>query len=269
MAKKKPLSAELEPSCFQLQAYWGATKHAGGPKATNELITLCHITKNKHILDIGCGAGTTPTHLAKTHHSTVTALDITREMVQWTRERAKREDVADKINLIIADAQHLPLQDAHFDAVIGESITAFLQEKQSGVCEYVRVTKPEGYVGLNEMIWTHTPAPTELVEYYYRTTGAKPETSDGWRALLESSGLRNIVVRTYRLSLASDVINRIRRLGSKDFSRALSRFLSLYITSPAFRRYAKETQPPLRITKEIFEYLGYGIYVGRKQKEVV
>ena len=186
-------------------------------------------------------------------------------MINWTKERAKREDVADKINLIIADAQHLPLQDAHFDAVIGESITAFLQERQQGVSEYVRVTKPEGYVGLNETIWTKTPPPTELVEYYYRTTGAKPETSDDWRALLENSGLRNIVVRTYTLSLVSDVINRIRRLGSKDFSRALSKFLSLYITSPAFRRYAKYTQPPLRITKEILEYLGYGLYVGRKQ----
>jgi arsenite methyltransferase len=266
MANKKPFSAELEPSYFQLQAYWGATKHAGGLHATAELITLCHITKHQHILDIGCGAGTTATHLAKTHHTTVTALDVNPKMVQWTKERAKREDVADKVNLIIADAQHLPLQDAHFDAVIGESITAFLQEKQRGLSEYVRVTKPEGYVGLNEMIWTNTPAPTELVEYYYRTTGAKPETSDGWRALLESSGLGNIVVRTYRLSLVSDVINRIRRLGSEDFSRALSRFLSLYITSPAFRRYAKETQPPLRITKEILEYLGYGLYVGRKQK---
>ena len=266
MANKKRLSAELEPSYFQLQAYWGATKHAGGLKATNELITLCHITKHQHILDIGCGAGTTPTHLAKTHHTTVTALDINRKMMQWTKERAKREDVADKVHLVIADAQHLPLQDAHFDAVIGESITAFLQEKQSGVSEYVRVTKPEGYVGLNEMIWTNTPAPTELVKYYYRTTGAKPETSEGWSALMENSGLRNIVARTYRLSLVSDVINRIRRLGSQDFSRALSRFLSLYITSPAFRRYAKETQPPLRITKEILEYLGYGLYVGRKQK---
>jgi len=78
--------------------------------------------------------------------------------------------------------------------------------------------------------------------------------------------IKSIVGRTYRLSLVSDVISRIRRLGSKDFSRALSRFLSLYITSPAFRRYAKETQPPLRITKEILEYLGYGLYVGRKQK---
>jgi len=72
MEHKKPLPAELEPSYFQLQAYLGATKHIGGQKATNELITLCHITKPKHILDIGCGTGTTPTHIAKTHDSTVT-----------------------------------------------------------------------------------------------------------------------------------------------------------------------------------------------------
>jgi len=86
MENKKPLSVELEPSYFQLQAYLGATKHMGGLKATNELI-----------LDIGCGTGTTPTHLAKTHNTTVTALDINPKMIQWTKELAERQNVADKV----------------------------------------------------------------------------------------------------------------------------------------------------------------------------
>ena len=60
MENKKQLSSELEFSYFQLQAYWGATKHMGGQKATDELLRLCHVTRNKHILDIGCGTGTTP-----------------------------------------------------------------------------------------------------------------------------------------------------------------------------------------------------------------
>ena len=130
MEHKKPLSVELEPSYFQLQAYLGATEHMGGQKATNELITLCHITKNKHILDIGCGTGTTSTHITKTHNSTVTALDINQKMIQWTKEKAKTEDVADKVHLIVADAQNLPFKDNLFDAIICESVTVFLKDKQ-------------------------------------------------------------------------------------------------------------------------------------------
>lgn len=176
MENKKQSSPELEPSYFQLQAYWGATKHAGGIKSTRELIELCHIDKTKHILDVGCGVGTTPCHIAKTYGSRIVGVDISKKMVKWANQRAKREGVEDRVEFMVADAQNLPLKDNPFDIVIGESITAFLEDKQRGVTEYVRVTKPAGYVGLNEMVWTKTQPPTELVEYYTRTTGAKPET---------------------------------------------------------------------------------------------
>jgi len=146
MENKKPLSVELEPSYFQLQTYLGATKHMGDLKATNELIQLCHLTKNELILDIGCSTGTTPTHLAKTHNTTVTALDINPKMIQWTKELAERQNVADKVQLIVAYAQNLPFKDNLFAAIICESVTVFLKDKQQGLNEYIRVTKPDGYV---------------------------------------------------------------------------------------------------------------------------
>jgi len=215
-------------------------------------------------LDVGCGVGITPCYIAKTYDCRVAGIDISEKMIDWSNERAKREGVENRVEFRVADAQNLPFEDAVFDVVIGESITAFLEDKQRGVSEYVRVIKPGGCVGLNEMTWMKVSPPTELVEYYSRTTGAKPETSDGWKGLLEGSGLRDIVVRTYKLDVLSDFIDRIRRLGSEDFSRALYRFLSLSISSPVFRKYMKETLPPLKITKDIIKYLGYGIYVGRK-----
>ena len=126
------------------------------------------------------------------------------------------------------------------------------------------MTKPGGYVGLNEMTWIKAPPPTELVEYYSRTTGCKPETSDGWVGLLEGSGLRDMVVRTCKMKVLSEYIDGIRRFGFKDLLSTGYRFLSLAITSPAFRRFAKGTLPSATIVKGIFECLGYGIYIGRK-----
>ena len=41
----------------------------------------------------------------------------------------------------------------------------------------------------------------------------------------------------------------------------LSRTLSLYVKSPAFRAYMRARRMP---PKGFFGYLGYGIYVGRK-----
>jgi len=167
MENKKPLSGELEPSYFQLQAYWGATKHMGGLKATNE---------------------------------------------------------------------------------------------------YVRVTKLGGYVGLNEGTWIKTPPPLKLVEYMSGIFGTEAEflTSQEWEKLLETSGLKDITVRTYKINLPKEFIYRVIQLDLKDFSRALYRFLALYITSPAFRRTIKKRYTRGMPIRAFIEYLGYGIYVGRK-----
>lgn len=256
--------SEQELSYFELQAYWGATKHAGALKSTRELIELCHIDENKYVLEVGCGVGITSCYIAKTYGCRVVGVDISEKMIKWSNERAKRDGLENSVEFRVADAQTLPFEEAVFDVIIGESVTAFLKDKQRGVNEYVRVTKLGGCVGLNEVTWIKVPPPTELVEYYSRSTGAEPENSAGWKELLEGSGLRDMVVRTYKLDVLSDFIDRIKRLGSEDFSRALYRFLSLSISSPAFRRYMKETLPPLKITKDVLRYLGYGIYVGRK-----
>ncbi len=236
-------------------------------KATRELIELCHIDKGKYVLDVGCGVGVTPCYLAKELGCEVVGVDISEKMIYRANERARREGVEDRVEFIVTDAQNLPFEDAIFEAVIGESVTAFPEDKERAVSEYSRVTKPGGYVGLNEMTWIRTPPPTELVEYFSRTTGAKGETSNVWKALLKGSGLRDMVVRIYKVNTLREIINGIRwlgLLGLKDYSRAWSNFLTLCIRSPAFRRYIKETWPALKKVKNIFEYLGYGIYVGRK-----
>ena len=253
--------SELEPSYFDLQAYVGTTKHMGGLKATKELIELCHIDKGKYVLDVGCGVGATPCYLAKKYGCRVVGVDISERMIDRANERAKREGVEHRVEFRVADAQNLPFEDALFDVVIGESVTSFVKDKERAVSEYVRVMKPGGYVGLNEEPWLKTPPPTELVEYVARTWGgAKPETSDGWEELLEGAGLRDIVVRTYKFNVLSES-TQIMRYGFQDLSRMLYKTLSLYIRSSAFRKYMKERSP---LPKNLFEYLGYGIYVGRK-----
>lgn len=236
----------------------------GGLKATEELIELCHINKGKYILDIGCGVGKTPCYLTKKYGCRVLGVDLSERMIERSNERAKREGIENRIKFRVADAQNLPFENDLFDTVIGESITAFPEDKHRAVNEYVRVTKPGGYVGLNEATWIKTPPPTELVEYLFRTMGgAVFLTSNGWKELLEGSGLRDIVVRTYKTHLLSQWINEIRWLDFKEFVNAWYKFLSLYIRNSAFRRYAKEMMPPKNI-KNMFEYFGYGIYVGRK-----
>ncbi|MGB3345788.1 MAG: class I SAM-dependent methyltransferase [Candidatus Humimicrobiia bacterium] len=261
--KKQISSKEASEIYFEMQAAFGFTKHTGGLKATNELIELCHINQGKYVLDVGCGVGRTACYIAKKTRSRVVGVDISEGMINRSSERAKREGVENRVEFKVADAQDLPFENALFDAVIGESITAFPEDKQRAVGEYVRVTKPGGYVGLNETTWIKTPPP-DLAEYFTHISGAKPETPDGWKQLLEGSGLQDLVARAYKISALNQWVNEIRGLDFRDYLGAWYRFLSLLIKSPACRRFAREALSMPRNIFSLFKYLGHGIYVGRR-----
>ena len=252
---------ESEPSYFELQAYMGTTKHMGGFETTKALIELCHINKDTYVLDAGCGVGATACYLAKRYGCRVVGVDISEGMIARSRERAKRESVEDSVEFRVADVRNLPFNDALFDVVLCESVATFIEDKQQVASEFVRVTKPGGYVGLNEEIWLKTP-PTELVEFAKRTWEIKAQvpTADDWVGLLEDAGLRNIVVKTYKFNALRES-SQLRRYGFHDLFRMFYRTLFLYIKSSAFRKYMKERK---YVPKNLFEYLGYSIFVGRK-----
>jgi SAM-dependent methyltransferase len=258
---------EPEFSYFGIQATWGATKHFGGLRATDQLAELCQIGKTSSILEVGCGVGLNSCHLRKQYGCRVVSVDLSPRMVHWAVARAQRKGLADRIAFGVADIQALPFENARFDAVLSESVTAFPPNTAQAVGEYVRVTRPGGYVGLNEGTWLQSPPPVDLAAFVARTmAGANFRTADDWQALLEAAGLRDLTVRSYKLGAVRQRLDEMRGLDRQDILdrfRAMGSFLSLYRKDPAFRRYAKGLTPSRAIMKDLFAYLGYGLYVGR------
>jgi len=251
---------------FDFAAEVGLTKHLGGLAATEELVALCHIDEGKYVLDVGCGAGTTPCFLVKRYGCRVVGVDISERMIERSRERAKREGVADRVGFRVADAQDLPFEDDLFDAVITESVTAFPEDKQRAVDEYARVTKPGGYVGLNESTWRKVPPPPDIVAWAGQDLGAnvKPLTSDEWVGLLEGAGLREIVVRSCEINTQNETRGILRRYGCGGMLGVFWRMLALYARNPAYRRFVKKVRKEGAMPENLEEYFGYGIYVARK-----
>ena len=246
---------------FALQAYMGTTKHMGGLTTTQELVELCHIGSDTVVLDVGCGVGATPYYLAKRHACRVIGVDLSQRMIDRARERATREGVKDRVEFRVGDVRDLPFQDATFDAVLSESVITFVGDRRRAIGECARVAKPGGYVGLNEETWLKLP-PSRVVEYAARTWGIEVEipVCDGWKTLLRDSGLRDIVARSYKVNVLRES-TQVRRYGLEELFRMLYRVLCLYLKSSAFRRYMKERLPTPR---DLFDYLGYGVYVGRR-----
>ncbi|MFW6125749.1 MAG: class I SAM-dependent methyltransferase [Chloroflexota bacterium] len=264
MNSKQP-SPQRHPANVYLeaQAYWGMTIHMGGQEATDRLARLCHVDRHTRVLVVGCGVGVTPRYLVRRYGCRVVAIDISEKMVERSKERAKREDVDGGVAFGVADAQALPFADATFDAVMCESVNAFIEDKAAALAEYVRVTKPGGYVGINEVTWLKEP-PRELAAYLYRVTGTQFLTGDGWRQLLERSGLRETAALVYGTSITRQWASEVRQSDWSSLLGAWFRYLSMVVRKPAYRRFTREALAFPRSILRLFEYFGYGLYAGRR-----
>jgi arsenite methyltransferase len=257
---------ESGESFFDFAAYAGFTKHLGGSGATEELAALCHIGEGSYVLDVGCGAGATACFLVKEHQCRVVGVDILEGMIDRSNERAGRDGVQDSVEFRVADAQDLPFENDLFDAVITESVTAFPEDKQLAVKEYARVTKPGGYVGLNESTWLKVPPPPEVVAWVSQDVGgtAKPLTAEDWVGLMENADLQEISATTHEISVKGETKAIFQRYGCMGMLRVWSRMLVLYVRNPAYRRFVKGVREGGITPDNLDEYFGYGLYIGRK-----
>jgi ubiquinone/menaquinone biosynthesis C-methylase UbiE len=258
MATEK--NAQLSVSFLDMQAYVGITKHIGGIEATNELLSLCHIENAQEVLNVGCGIGVGSTHIARKYDCHVIGVDISEKMIEWSRRRAREERVEAKVEFRTADVLDLPFEADRFDVVFAESVLVFIEEKKRAIRESIRVTKPGGYVGLNEGLWTTQPPP-EMVARVKDAIGPFIPTIETWQALWDASGLQSRVVKICQVDANTEVKSRIQWIGWRWLLRAWGRALRLYITNPAIRQSIKEM---FDVPSEVFQYAGYGLFVGRK-----
>jgi ubiquinone/menaquinone biosynthesis C-methylase UbiE len=251
---------------FELQAHLGMTKHLGGFDATEELIALCQIQRGSIVLDVGCGVGATSCRLAKHYGCVVVGVDILERMVHRAQERAGREGVSSRAIFQVADAQALPFEDNQFDVVITESVTAFPADKQQAVNEYRRVVRAGGYVGLNESTWIKDNPPPEVAAWVSQDLADNAEllSPEGWVALMENAGLMDINAKVYTTDTRSSGQQIFKQYGLGNIIMAWGRALGLYMKDPGYRLFIKELKDSGTIPDQLFDYFGYGLYVGRK-----
>jgi len=250
----------LEISYFGLQAYLGTTKHMGGLETTKELVEMCHLGRDTVVLDVGCGVGATACYLAKTHGCQVVGVDANEAMIARAHERAQDEGVTDRVEFRVADACDLPFEDGQFDVVLVESVLTFVADKQQAIRECARVTRPGGYVGLNEQYWIEPP-PAHVLERVRHTFEIQPgiPVLEGWTGFLANAGLVDVAARPYHFDARREA-SQVKRYRFRDMWRMAYRSLFLYVKSREFRQYMAERK---YLPKDLFDYLGYALFVGK------
>lgn len=245
---------------IDMQAEMGISKHQGGFTATRQLLDLCHIEDAREVLDVGCGTGVGPAYIARTHDCHVVGVDLSPKMIEWSRRRVREEGVEDRVELLVADVLSLPFEANHFDVVVSESVLAFVGDKAGAIRELVRVTKPGGYVGLNEAVWLDEMR--DDMDELAHGLGAEILGGDEWRALWDGSGLADRVVKLRRIDAALEVRTRIRWIGLPWLVRAWGRGIYLYATKPEIRPAVKAVFGGGKSLDHWF----YGLFAGRKPK---
>jgi ubiquinone/menaquinone biosynthesis C-methylase UbiE len=183
-------------------SYLGASFfQIGGPKSTIKLARQCHIDKNSEVLDVGCGNGYNAVLISKTFSCPVVGIDISEVSIEKARERAKSEGLSGSVHFKVGDAYNLPFEEDSFDIILTSFVSQFLDMKQA-LKEFIRVLRPGGYVGINEMYKdSHIPRDPaaeilEAEELIAKLTELpfRLNTPTHWKRLFEESGLTEVEI---------------------------------------------------------------------------
>lgn len=119
------------------------------------------------ILDIAAGTGDFSIMEARNTDASITAIDISQNMLNIAIEKAKAENLQDRISFMKADSLDMPFVDDSFDSVtVGFGVRNFV-DIPKGLREIYRVLKPGGRLVVLELSEPPNPVVKACYSFYF------------------------------------------------------------------------------------------------------
>lgn len=229
--------------------------HVGGSPSTEQLFELARFEPGQHVLDAGCGVGTTAIEIASRFDCQVTAIDIAPSMVERAATNVRAAGLEDSVTVRQSDILALEFPDETFDRIIIESVVMFV-DRARAASEVVRVCKPGGLVIDHEAYFTRG-APKEVIESSQELfPGFVLEEPEGWVELYRKAGLSDIEY----VSGPAEFIGPAYMIRDEGLSGFLT-ILGRLVTHPADLRQMAGMLPRVR---RVQPYTDYIVVAGRK-----
>jgi demethylmenaquinone methyltransferase/2-methoxy-6-polyprenyl-1,4-benzoquinol methylase len=94
------------------------------------------------ILDVATGTAGVALALARRTRARITGLDITEPMLRYGHARVQRAGAADRVRLVVGQAEQLPFPDESFDALTFTYLLRYVDDPAATLRELTRVLKP-------------------------------------------------------------------------------------------------------------------------------
>lgn len=230
--------------------------HIGGRPATEQVLEMARLEPGLHVLDAGCGVGTTAIEIAKRYGCQVTAMDISPDLVERARINIRANGEDDAVTVTQGDIMDLEFEDDTFDRVIVEAVTMFL-DRDRAVNELVRVCRPGGYVIDQESYWGRTPTEEARESNQYLHPGLNlDEDPDIWVDRYEQAGLGDVEYVSEPVEYFD-----LRSLVRDEGLRGVLTMASRLLRNPKARKKNRETMPHEQRTEPFIDYF---VLAGRK-----
>ena len=115
-------------------------------------VAALELQEGPRVLDLGSGTADLALRIAHTHpDAQVIGLDPSVNMLSIGRDKARREEIDDRVKLVEGDAQALPFDDDRFDGVTIAFGIRNVPDRGKALAEMARVTRPGGRVAILEL----------------------------------------------------------------------------------------------------------------------
>lgn len=230
--------------------------HVGGRPATDRLLELGRFEDAGHVLDAGCGVGTTATEIAERYGCRVTGVDIEPSLVERARANVEAAGLGERVSVERGDVLDLGYPDGTFDRVISEAVTMFL-DRDRAARELVRVCAPGGLVVDHEACWGRPPTAEARESLDALFPGLDIEEGpEEWVARYRDAGLADVECESGPASFAGP-----RALLRDEGLRGALGMLAGLVRNPAARRELREAMPHQNRAEPYVDYL---VVAGRK-----
>lgn len=227
-------------------------------KALDIILPHCPLADSPElkVLDLGCGNGGQTVELAKRINGKITAVDNYKPFLNELQRRAEKNQLADKIQPQLKDAECLDFNPATFDIIWCEGAIFTIGFKK-GLQLFHQLLKPSGLSAITEMTWLTPNPPQKCRDFLAGPCPEMAETSTNLKIIAETGYqvVDHFVLTesAWWQNLYTPLEERLKSLREK------------YHQDPKKMELIEQIQMEIDIYREFSKHYGYVFYLIQRQ----